>query len=719
MTELEAVPPDHAAASPTPSATPPPAPVTAGPAPSAPNRPSHARPSATGRERITALDGIRAVALLIIMGYHFGVGWLQGGFFSLDIFYVLSGYLITGLLLGEYRRRGRITLSAFWLRRARRLLPALLIVLVAVTLLVRFVEPAGLYPDFRMSALSALFYFSNWWQIAASGSYFVITGPVYPLTHTWSLAVEEQFYLVWPLVVLGVMTLARSFTRGIRVLLALSAAGAVASAVEMALLYHPRVDTTRLYFGTDTHAQSILVGGTLACVMTMVQMHRGEEGMAPRAASHRWRGLLTVLGLAGLAGTFALTYLLEGTSDPGFVYRGGFFLSALSAAALIIGAVCVPGGPIAKGLSLRPLVWLGTISYGAYLWHYPVFIVVDPARTGLSGIGLLAARFAATVTLAAASYYLVERPVMEGTFWRSLRAVGPAVALMGATVAVIIVGTVVPATAAVNVGRFRSTAAGGNPREVVVLGDSTALTLGYALAATAPPGTTVSNGGLFGCGLAIATNASNNPPQPQLNMFPACNSATPASRQWPAKDAEKVEGTRPGDVVLFVAGSWETQDLLISGRWSNITQPSFQRYELAQMRSAVRIGTAHGAHVDFTTMPALAVGASFGERPFPEDSPQRRLLYDGLIDKVAREFPGKVSVIDYGKILTPHGVFTEYLDGVQVRTPDGLHTPSYAPGNAFVQNSSAAAAHAFYNWLSPRLWPLILASSHAGPANSR
>ena len=177
-----------------------------------------ARPSATGKERISSLDGIRAVALLIIMGYHFGVGWLQGGFFSLDIFYVLSGYLITGLLTSEYRRRGGIKLSAFWLRRARRLLPALVIVLVAVTLMIRFAEPAGLYPDFRMSALSALFYFSNWWQIATSGNYFVATGAVSPLTHTWSLAVEEQFYLIWPLVVLAVMGLSRTFARGIRAL---------------------------------------------------------------------------------------------------------------------------------------------------------------------------------------------------------------------------------------------------------------------------------------------------------------------------------------------------------------------------------------------------------------------------------------------------------------------------------------------------------------------
>ena len=143
-------------------------------------------------------------------------------------------------------------------------------------------------------------------------------------------------------------------------------------------------------------------------------------------------------------------------------------------------------------------------------------------------------------------------------------------------------------------------------------------------------------------------------------------------------------GTAPGDLVLFVAGSWEVQDLLQNGQWTNIQQPSFQRYELSQMRKAVAIGTAHGAHFDFTTMPALAAGAAFHEAPFPEDSSARRMIYDQLINKVADEFPGSVSVIDYGKLLSPQGVFTEYLDGVQVRTADGVHTPAYSPGNVFV-----------------------------------
>jgi len=582
--------------------------------------------------------------------------------------------------------------------------------------MVRFAEPAGLYPDFRMSALSALFYFSNWWQIASSGNYFAVTGATSPLTHTWSLAVEEQFYLVWPLVVLAVMHVARTFARGIRALLALSVVGAVASAVEMAVLYHPGTNTTRLYFGTDTHAQSILVGSILACGLTMVQMHRAEEGMAPRATGRVSRLLLTLVGLAGLTGTLLLTTTQEGTSGSGFPYRGGFLLSALSAAALIVGAVCVRHGPVDIGLSWRPMVWVGTVSYGAYLWHFPVFIYLDSTRTGLPGLSLLAVRFATTFGLATVSYYLVERPVMEGTFWRSVRAVVPAVTLLTATVVVVLVGTVVPATAAVRVHRYGASPAGTRPQEVVVLGDSTALTLGYALAATAPPGVKVVNGGLFGCGLAIVTEASNDPSGPNWPMVPDCNSATAADKQWPALDVPSVSGTGPEDLVLFVAGTWETQDVLRNGHWTSIEQPSFRRYELAQMRTAVRIGTAHGAHFDFATMPALDEGTTASGAPAPGNSPQRRLLYDGLTKQVAAEFPGKVRVIDYGGLLSPGGVYTPYLDGVRVRAADGIHTPVHDPGNIFANNATASVAHAFDNWLSPRLWPLLVVSGRDGPS---
>ena len=678
-----------------------------------------ARPSATGRERVAALDGLRALGVLLIMGFHFGIGWLPGGFVGVDVFYVLSGFLITGLLVSEFRRRRAIALGSFWLRRARRLLPALLLMLVVVTLLVRYAAAPGLYPNFRMSALSSLFYFSNWWQIATSGNYFVATGPTPPLAHTWSLAVEEQFYLVWPLVVLGTMRLSRTFARGIRVLLVVAVAGVVASTLEMALRYSPTANTTRLYFGTDTHAQSVMIGAALACLLTIVQLRRGEEGMAPAARGRLGRAALGAVGLVGLAGLVVLSTRMLGTD--GFTYRGGILLSALSAGAVLVAAVCVTGGLLSRTFSLRPLVWIGTVSYGAYLWHFPIAIFMDTSSTGLTGFWLLAARAATTFAVSAASYYLVERPIMTGTFWRSLRAIGPAVAAMAVTIVIVVAGTLEPAVAAVTVHRFVALpyTSTSRPSQVVVLGDSTGLTLGVALQRTAPPGTRVVNGGLFGCGLATGTWVSNDPPKPQLAMFPACDQSTPPAQQWPALDARALASTGRGDLALFIGGTWEVQDILRNGHWSNITQPAFQRYELRQMETVVRLVTARGAHLVFTTIPATAVGASFHEAPFPEDSVRRHHLYDALLEKVAARYPHQVSVLDLNAILSPGGTFHQYLDGVEVRTSDGIHTPAYTPGNPFAGNSSQGVADAFYNWVSPRIWPRILQAASGDSAGAR
>jgi len=664
--------------------------------------PTGSRPSATGKERIVALDGVRGVALLIIMGYHFGLGWLSGGFLSLDIFYVLSGYLITGLLLGEYRRRDRIKLSAFWLRRARRLLPALLIVLVAVTLMVRFAEPAGLYPGFRMSALSALFYFSNWWQIVSSGNYFGATGALSPLTHTWSLAVEEQFYLVWPLVVLAVMHLARTFERGIRALLALSISGALASAVEMALLYHPGANTTRLYFGTDTHAQSILVGSVLACGMTMVQMRRGEEGMAPRANGRANRVLLTLVGLAGLAGTLLLTYTQEGTSGSGFVYRGGFLLSALSAAALIVGAVCVRDGPIAVGLSLRPLVWVGTVSYGAYLWHYPIFVYLDGTRTGLQGLSLLSVRFAATFVLAAASYYVVERPVMEGTFWKSIRAVVPATALIGATVVVVVSGTltssasaaaVAPAPAQANRAEWEAYQVhsfdhAGSRVTVLMVGDSLSLTVAIGMAPYAEEyGVDLGGRSHTGCGVAIALPLDDH--GVVGDPFPNCPT-------WPTWWQDDVRQLHP-QVVGLVIGFWEVQDRWLDGRWQHIGDPGYDAYETAELERAVSILSSQGARVALFTSPYFDSGEQPDGQPWDQDAPARVDGLNRIITDVARRHPGVVAVIPLNRYLDPGGRFTSTIDGQVVRQPDGVHT-TLAGGT----------------YLAPKILPLLAAVGRTG-----
>ncbi|MGH9090381.1 MAG: acyltransferase family protein [Acidimicrobiales bacterium] len=692
----------------------------------------------TRTAHIPSLDGIRALAVLAVIGFHFGLGWLQGGFFGVDVFYVLSGFLITTLLLAEARHRGTIGLGAFWLRRARRLLPCLALVLIAVSLCVRFLAPAGTYPGYRTDALSALFYFSNWWQIHAAGNYFVATGAVSPLTHTWSLAVEEQFYLVWPIVVLAVLRCCRSYGRAVRVLLAVSVAGAAASAVEMALLYRAGASTTRLYFGTDTHAQCVLVGAALACTMARTARHLPAGAAFPAAATPAARRVLGVVGLAGLGGVAALSLTLNGSSP--LTYQGGFALCALAAAGLVAAAACLRDGPLVRFLSLRPLVLLGTVSYGVYLWHFPVDVFVTGSRVGLSGPALMALQFALTVGVATASFVVVERPVMAGTFWRSVRASFPAAAGLGATVAVIFATSVVPASATAPASHFRSprpgrvaptgTVAalwpsapeGPPPPRVAVLGDSTAGVLEVALIATAPRGTTVVQGAIAGCGLAVAAYSSDHAPTRQAAMFPGCNESQPASQLWPARDAATVAGLGPGDVVLFLAGMWETQDLLRHGQWTDILRPSFRHYELGQLRRLVGLATAHGAHLDLLTMAAMERHGEFGHTgvmdtgpPNPASTPRRRAAYNGLLRQVAREHPGTVSVLDFGRLLSPGGRFTEFLDGVQVRATDGVHTPAYEQGNNMWTDTTPPVAGAFYRWLSPRLWPAVDASAHAVP----
>ena len=212
---------------------------------------------------VAGLDGIRAISIIGIMANHSGLGWAAGGFISVNVFFVLSGYLITALLVKEWLRSGTIRLKQFWARRARRLLPALFVLLIGIALYAWLLAPPDTRGSLRTNALATLFYFSNWHQIFSGQSYFAQTAVQSPLLHTWTLAIEEQFYLVWPLVVLGVL----KWRKRLRPLLALTVVMAVASAVEMALLFHSGADPSRLYYGTDTRAEDLLLGAIVALAL--------------------------------------------------------------------------------------------------------------------------------------------------------------------------------------------------------------------------------------------------------------------------------------------------------------------------------------------------------------------------------------------------------------------------------------------------------------------
>jgi peptidoglycan/LPS O-acetylase OafA/YrhL len=347
------------------------------------------------------LDGIRAIAVLGVIAYHLDLGWASGGLLGVGVFFVLSGYLITDLLAAAIRRRGARSFGQFWVRRARRLLPALFVMLLVTVVWATLLDRPQL-PALRSDVLPAIFYYSNWWYIFHHVSYFEQYGPQSPLGHLWSLAIEEQFYLIWPFVVLGALRWVRS--RRLLVIGALLLA--VASAVEMALLFVPFTDPTRIYDGTDTRAFELLIGAALAFAWPR---DKRIGSITPRA-----RTVLDAAGIAALAGIVVM-YWQTGQYDP-FVYRGGMVLLSVLTAVLI--AVCVhPGARLGRALGVAPLRWIGERSYGIYLWSLPVIVLTTPQgakqsllRDVLQVAGIIAA--------AALSWRYVEQPVRHGALGR-------------------------------------------------------------------------------------------------------------------------------------------------------------------------------------------------------------------------------------------------------------------------------------------------------------
>ena len=653
-------------------------------------RPSAVAPAATAPKSavehyLPGLDGVRGVAVLAVMAFHFGVAGFSGGLLGVDVFFVLSGFLVTSLMLGEHGRTGTIALARFWARRARRLLPALFVLLAGVCAYATWV--GGDVTQIRGDALSTLGYVANWHYIVAGQGYFVRYGAPSPLLHTWSLAVEEQFYLVWPILTLPVL---RRFGR--RGLAWTAGTLMAASAALCAALSLTGASIDRLYYGTDTRAQAIMAGALVA-----VLLGRSGEPGARRSDRRRTRGRGKLLAAAGAVGAAFVAWSLHAVQGSGpFLYQGGFLLVALGTAAVVAVVATRPRALLTRAMSWRPLRYAGRISYGLYLYHWPIFLVIDHGHTGLEGAPLLAARFAATFTVAEISFRLLERPIRSRRLLAGRRALVLAPVAAAAVVVGLVVSTTAPPTAAAIPADRRApvhfAGPGGvgaaRPEHVLLLGDSMALTLGVGLTRHAHTwGVSMLNGGQVGCDLD---------PRTTVDVMGTVGPAAQGCPHWRTQWARLVARTNP-DVVMVLLGRWECLDRLYGGRWTHLGQPAYDAHLTRELEQVIDVASSHGARVVMLTLPYIAQTTEQPDgAPWDMNLPSRTDVYNALVRRAVAARPGRATVVDLNRMLDPQGRYTSYLSGVRVRASDDEHL-SIAGGELL-------------RWdLLPRLLPLGLA----------
>ena len=359
---------------------------------------------------IPALDGLRTLAVVAVVLYHLNLTWAQGGLLGVTIFFVLSGYLITRLLLNEVAKTGRIDLKSFWIRRIRRLVPAVVTV-VFVTCALCTIFNHVMLTKMRPDILPSLLFFNNWWQIAQNVSYFNALGDPSPLTHFWSLAIEEQFYLIWPPLLFAMVSMHVSKPNTRRVVLGLAAVSALA----MMVLYNPAADPSRVYYGAAKHGKN-------------AEGKPGEKAdesaetapAQPSALVRFWSSPASIdaLGVVGLVGLAAMVALTNGYTP--FQYRGGTLLCSILT--LMVIAACVqPQGMVARALSAEPLVWIGKRSYSIYLWHYPLLLLMNPvANINDTPWWQYILQVLLVVAVAESSYRFIETPFRKGAFGRTV-----------------------------------------------------------------------------------------------------------------------------------------------------------------------------------------------------------------------------------------------------------------------------------------------------------
>ena len=617
--------------------------------------------------------------------FHLGFGWAGGGYLGVDIFFVISGYLITTLLLAERSTSGTISLSGFWVRRARRLLPALFLVLVATSIAVYLDRSHMNVGAFRWDGIATMFYSANWRQIFTHASYFAQFQSPSPLEHTWSLAIEEQYYLVWPLLLLGAFWVFKRISKhrshGRLYPAIFSGILALGSFLSMNLSYHLSADATSVYFSTQSRVFELLIGAILAIIL-----------LDRQAPSDKYNHSLTVLSAVSIAAFSILWAYASG--PPGWMFHWGFLVAVVLVAFVIADIARAAPGPIGRFLALRPIRYIGRISYGIYLWHWPVIVFITTSATGLSGLNLDLVRSVLTLVISALSFHLVESPLRRANYSKPISAI-LVPASVGLTTLAIFLSSISPSV------QPASALSGGNPHSpnsntkdstspnsvakgpyayqpnsgldsshtpsfsphdplrVMIVGDSVMWTGAPAFEAAmqATGEAVVNNAAIPGWGLTTATN-------------------------WRSAVPRLINQYKPQIVV----GTWSWDNTLALG-----DPAKFRSLLTSFIRVLLTPGNGVQSVVFFQFPPlgplwSIAPNAAQQNR----DRPKGVAAWDSEVVQVAREFPGRMAMLDVSSSVEVKGRYSAWLpDGtggwIRARMVDNTH---FCPWGAAVYASA-------------------------------
>lgn len=631
--------------------------------------------------------------MLGVLAHH--LGHLRGGYLGVDAFFVLSGFLITSILVDEWTADGRIDLARFWMRRTKRLLPALLVVLATVVVVERWFVDGTSRVTLRNESLATLGYVFNWYSIAADVDYWATFATPSPLRHMWSLAIEEQFYLVWPVIVVGLGWWCRRRATGLDRRLGIVAIVGTMVSIVVAQLVWSKTDVLRVYYGTDTRIAAISMGAAAAVFVRRFGLDRAA--MPHRRRASAW-GLVLVLPIGWAWVT------LDGTDD--LLYRGGLVATGLFTVGVVVLTYLAPGTALDRTLALRPLRWVGRLSYGLYLWHWPVIVWLTPERTGLDGFILLVIRLLVSFAATIVSYRLVEQPIRSmRTSGRTTAAVaipavlGLAVAVAGITAggatgmapsrpeagtrstmpiplpSTTVTSTTVTSTTGPPPPNDTSTVVTSTvvtstveeppgPTRLMVVGDSGAYFLGELLLSAAEGGdVVVLPRGMIGCGVVNLGGGMMS----DLGFLP-----DPAGcERWPDQWSDDAEVFEPTDVLLIL--SWPgVGDRELDGAMRHPCDPVFDAHHRDRLALAIEVAGSSGADVWLATSPDLA------SAPSGDVSIERVACVNQSIRRsVARadvEGPtaGRVHLLDLRGWVCPADVCLTEIDGDVLR-PDDLH----------------------------------------------